>query len=413
MTNQKALWWERESLSYGADGRLLLRGRDVGTLAAECGGRPLYLYDGRRVEENIYRLDSTLTAAGLRHRIFYAMKSNRFMPLLSMMKSRGLCGIDACSPAEVVHARQCGFLPDEISFTATSLSNDDLQAISRHKGMTINCDSISSIRRLGALGCCQEIGIRINPGAGIGYTDNERLRYAGEEKPTKFGIYLSEFAEALEVAESVGLKVSGIHFHAGCGFLTPQLDQLDRVFSRVAEFIQYVSHLKYIDIGGGLGVPLVADDSSLVLDQWANVVARHFGELEVEIWVEPGDFIAKDSGVLVLQVNTVEKKCGHTFVGVNGGFNIHIEPAFYDLPLEIVPVALNAEEDRVALASQSGTRVTVAGNINEALDVFAENLPLPTIREGDLLALLNSGGYGSSMSSNHCMRGDFLELLII
>ncbi|MCB1096370.1 MAG: diaminopimelate decarboxylase [Verrucomicrobiae bacterium] len=412
MSNNNVLWWERDGLGYDGDGRLLVAGRDVATLARASGGIPLYLYDGARVEGNIARLRNALSNAQLRHRLFYAMKSNRFMPLLSMMKSRGLCGIDACSPREVVRARQCGFEGSEISFTATSLSNDDLRAITCHQGLIINCDSLSSIRRLAALGYCGRIGIRINPGTGIGYSDNDRLRYAGAEKPTKFGIYLEEFPAALELAKEIGLEVNGLHFHAGCGFLTPQLDQLERVFTRVQAFLALVPNVEYIDIGGGLGIPLVESDAPLDLELWAATVARHFGNTEAEIWVEPGDYIGKDAGVLVLQVNTVEQKSGHTFVGVNGGFNIHIEPAFYDLPLEIVPVRLGPNQKSV-LASSSGTRVTVAGNINEALDIFAEDLPLPTIREGDLLALLNSGGYGSSMSSNHCMRGEYLEQLII
>ena len=408
-----ALWWERNDLRYSVDGELRIAGRDVASIAAAAGGKPLFLYDARRIEQNIRRLGDALKAVDVQHRLFYAMKSNRFVPLLTMMKAWGLCGIDACSPAEVVEARQCGFGGDEISFTGTSVSNEDWLSICQHDGVVVNCDSLSSIRRLGALGARSEIGIRINPGTGIGYGTNERLRYAGAEKPTKFGVYRDEFAKGLVVAAEAGMKVNGLHFHAGCGFLSPQLSQLDHLFNEVKWFVDQIPDLEYIDIGGGLGIPLVAEDAPLDIDSWAALVAKHFGETAAEIWVEPGDYFAKDCGVLVLQVNTVEQKAGRTFIGVNGGFNIHIEPAFYDLPLEIVPVTLTRAEDRSTLASRSGATVTVAGNINEALDVFAEDLPLPTIHEGDFLALLNSGGYGSSMSSNHCMRGEFLELLII
>ena len=45
-----------------------------------------------------------------RHRLYYAMKANRFAPLLTFLKQSGLCGIDACSPAEVEHALGCGFV---------------------------------------------------------------------------------------------------------------------------------------------------------------------------------------------------------------------------------------------------------------------------------------------------------------
>ena len=56
--------------------------------------------------------------------------------------------------------------------------------------------------------------------------------------------------------------------------------------------------------------------------------------------------------------------------------------------------------------------MTIAGNINEALDILAENVHLPTVKEGDFLAFLNAGGYGASMSSDHCVRGYFLEYLL-
>ena len=411
------LWWERDGLRYDGEGSLHIAGREWTEFASLACGRPVFVYDANRVEANIERVGAALQHAGLkRSRLFYAMKSNRFMPLLSLMKSRSWCGIDACSPAEVERARQCGFCADEISFTATSLSDEDLRVLSRHRGLVINCDSLSAVRRLGALDCCDAIGLRINPAHGIGYSDNERLRYAGTARPTKFGIYRDTFEAALDLAGQVGLRVRGLHFHAGCGFLSPQLEQLDQVFATVREhFLEIVwsrFDLEYLNMGGGLGIPLVQADMSLDLDRWAALVARHFGGIEAAIWMEPGDYFVKDSGVLLVQANTVEQKGGCTFVGINAGFNVHIEPAFYDLPLEIVPTKLRPG-DRERLANGTGRPVTIAGNINEALDIFAGDTPLPPIEEGDTLALLNAGGYGSSMSSNHCMRGDMLELLVV
>jgi diaminopimelate decarboxylase len=90
---------------------------------------------------------------------------------------------------------------------------------------------------------------------------------------------------------------------------------------------------------------------------------------------------------------------------VDAGFNVHIEPAFYNLPLH--PVPCRAEPNRPSM------RLTIAGNINEALDLLAVDVEIPLPAEGDLIALLNAGGYGSSMSSDHCLRGRFSEYLII
>ncbi|MEM8995461.1 MAG: diaminopimelate decarboxylase, partial [Acidobacteriota bacterium] len=117
------------------------------------------------------------------------------------------------------------------------------------------------------------------------------------------------------------------------------------------------------------------------------------------------DFLVKDAGVLVCGVSSVEEKGGVRFVGVDAGFNVQTLPATYGLPLEPVPVAQPAPDSPLG-------PVTVAGNINEALDLFGVDIPMPEIVEGDLLALLGAGGYGSSMSSRHCLRGDFTEALL-
>jgi diaminopimelate decarboxylase len=106
----------------------------------------------------------------------------------------------------------------------------------------------------------------------------------------------------------------------------------------------------------------------------------------------------------VLQVVAVEEKQGVRFVYVDGGFNLHMEPAFYGLPLQPVPC-------RQAPGAPARV-VTIAGNINEALDVFGADVVMPEVAAGDYVAFLNAGGYGSSMSSSHCLRGNFAEYLL-
>ncbi len=392
-------WWERPDLRF-RHGRLHLGSHDLAALA-RAGDTPLYAYHAPRILANLGRLRRALTGAVPASRVLYAMKSNRFQPLLGVLRAAG-CGVDVCSPEELLLARQCGFREEDISFTGTSLSEEDARVLARHPGIIVNCDSLASLRRLARLAPGRAIGLRINPGLGLGYRRNRLLRYAGNNV-TKFGIHAEEFPAALALARDAGLRVTGLHFHTGCGFLTPQLPVLDRIFRRVRDFIRAAPPLDYVNLGGGLGIPLVAGDAPLDLAAWAAVVRRHFGRDRFRVLVEPGDYLVKDSGVLLLEVNTVERKSGTLFVGVNGGFNIHLEPAFYHLPLEPVPVTTAGGPVR---------RVTIAGNINEALDLFARNVPLPLPREGDVLAFLNAGGYGSAMSSQHCLRGGFREYLL-
>jgi len=395
-------WWEREDLHF-RDGVLMFAGRRVEDLAAQFG-TPAFFYNSQRMVANVERLRSALHEAGLgdRSRIKYAMKANRFAPLLTHIRGTGLVGIDACSPNEVEHAIGCGFSAEDISFTATSLSNRDLERLSRIKGLSMNCDSISTIRRWGELGPGRNIGIRVNPALGISRAQNEKLQYSGVNT-TKFGIYREQFAEAVAVAKDFGLTIKKIHFHTGCGYLTAQLGIWDLIIESCLWFVDQLDTVETVNVGGGLGVPHVAEDAPLDLSRWAAILADRFRNRPQSIEVEPGDFLAKDTGILLLTVNTVEKKMETVFVGVDAGFNLAVEPAVYGLPFHPVPALRLPGDCR---------NVTIVGNINEALDVWYANITMPPLAEGQTLALINAGAYSSAMASNHCLRGEFKEFLL-
>lgn len=404
MTPQDALaWWQREDLCY-RQGQLFFAGQGVQALADRFG-TPSFVYSAARVRANLERLHAALNGAGLagRFTLHYAMKANRFAPLLTFLKQSGLCGIDACSPAEVEHAVSCGFTPQEISFTASSLSTRDLALLARYDGLFMDCDSIHAIHRWGALKPGTAIGLRVNPAMGIGRAGNDKLHYAGEVT-TKFGIYEQQFAEALAAAQAHGLRVTKIHFHTGCGYLTAQLEQLEQIIDRCFSFIEAAGTVERVNIGGGLGVPHLPGEEGLDLQQWAAVLQRRFGASTLHVEIEPGDYIVKDAGLLLLEKTFVERKHNTVFVGVDAGFNIAPEPAYYGLPFQ--PVALRWD------AASPCTPVTVVGNINEALDVWYSEALLPELRDHSHLALINAGAYSAAMASNHCMRGQFKEFLV-
>ena len=103
-----------------------------------------------------------------------------------------------------------------------------------------------------------------------------------------------------------------------------------------------------------------------------------------------------DCGIFLVETVGVDEKGGTTFVGVDAGFNAYCAPALYLDPQHVVLCR--------AADAPATTRYTVAGHINEARDLFAEDCELPEVRENDVLALLNAGGYGPSMASEHCSR---------
>jgi diaminopimelate decarboxylase len=397
-------WWQRADLCY-RQGQLNFAGRSAAELARQFG-TPSFVYSAARVRENLRRLHQALgnDAGQSSHRIYYAMKANRFAPLLTFLKQSGLCGIDACSPAEVFHALGCGFSPEEISFTASSLSREDYDSLARCRGLRFNADSLHALSEWGKRCPGTEIGIRINPAAGVSRASNQLLQYAGAST-TKFGIYRQQFTEALERAAAAGLTVKRIHFHTGCGYLTEQLPVWREVLAECRWFLDQLPKLERVNIGGGLGVPHLATDGALDLAAWAAIVAENFTGRGLAVDVEPGDYLVKDAGILLLAITFLETKRDVLFLGVDGGFNLAPEPAYYRLPFQ--PVALRQPAGSATKAHH------VAGNINEALDVWYENALLPEMDGETHLALINAGAYSASMASNHCMRGRFQEFLLL
>ncbi|MBD0364236.1 MAG: diaminopimelate decarboxylase [Coleofasciculus sp. C3-bin4] len=397
---EAARWWERSDLCY-KEGNLCFAGRQVLDLV-KWANKPVFLYSPRRAIENLKRVDAALHNTGCEHQIYYALKANRFAPLLTTLAQSGLCGVDICSPREGEAALSAGFLAHQISYTGTSLSDSDIDFVLKHPTLTINCDSLSVLRRVGERAAGRAIGLRLNPGIGVGH--NPLLEYSGSTD-TKFGIYKEQWPDALSLIEKHSLRVTGLHFHVGCGYSNRHLGAWEAALNVVLGFARILPTVQVLNLGGGFGVPHTAQDEVLDLQLWSRLLKRNLSGSGYTLAVEPGDYIVKDAGILVLTVNSVEVKGQTHFVSVDGGFNLHPEPVFYNLPCEPVPCTLREADEQFP--------VTVAGNINEALDTWARNLNLPIPLEGDRLAFINAGGYGAAMSSNHCMRGDFHEQLVL
>ena len=393
-------WWRRPGLESRA-GRLVVAGEDAETLARRHG-TPLYVYDRVRFAENARRLQAALAGAGIPFRVRFALKANPLPEVLEVFRGLGTpgtpesVGIDACSPGEVVRAIECGWLPGEISVTGTNLSERDLDVILAN-GVHVNLDGLSQLRRYGRRAPGTAIGLRIDPGTGAGY--NAHLEYSGA-RPTKFGIGLDRLDEALAIAREHDLTVDTVHFHAGSGWLADGLDAFEGALGRAAEAVTRLRAagcpIVEVNVGGGLGAPARDEERPVDLDAYAATLARHLGPFGVLVTCEPGDYLAKDAAILLGEVVTVETRGGVTFVGLDLGWNLDCSSFIYGYAQEIVPVT--------AADAALTELVTVAGHINEASDVFAEDYPMAPVEEGDVVAILNAGGYAQAMSSTHCLR---------
>lgn len=391
-------WWLGDALTAGPRG-LELDGAAIADVAREHG-TPVYVYGSRTLQRRVAEIRGALVKTGAPFRIHYAMKAARFAPLLKVLRREADVAIDACSPREVEWALGLGFTPAEISVTASMTSDRDLKHFAR-QGVHVNLDSLSALRRWASIGGPQAtVGLRINPMVQVGWGEDPKLSYGG----SKFGFDADAILDAADYAASLGLSVDEVHMHAGWGMQSSAAPLLAAVFARLASVSRAIPTVHTVNVGGGLCWRQRAEDDPLTVSAWAALLREHLAPTGVTIACEPGTFLAASSGVLVAEVNTVETRQSGTWVGIDAGHNINCYAAHYGIPLEIISVAR-------PLAAAS-CNVHVAGNINEANDVFARSAELPELHEGELVALYPAGAYGASMASDHCMRSLPTEVLV-
>ena len=389
------------------NGDLYFDGISARNLAKEFD-TPLYVISEKRIRENYNRLQKALATNYSKTRIFYAAKANANLAVLRILENAG-ASLDAVSPGEIFLALESGFTPERILFTGTSVRNDELEFALRHD-VTLNVDSLSQLERLLKIKVPEIISVRVNPEIGAGH--HEHVITAG--KHSKFGLWESDALKAYETAKNAGVEHFGIHMHVGSGVLNaePFVQSLEKLL-KVARTVHERLGLKFefIDIGGGLGVPYkpeeneidVADFSKQVLSMFKSRVQKdNLGD--PTFCVEPGRYLIADASVLLTTVNTIKTTPYKRFVGVDAGFNTLIRPTMYGSYHHILVANKLDSPDEVVY--------DVVGPICESGDVLAKDRLLPNMQEGDLLAVLNTGAYGFSMSSQYNARPRASEVIV-
>jgi diaminopimelate decarboxylase/aspartate kinase len=356
---------------------------------------PLFVYDEERIHE------TAAAVAGIESvdRAFFAIKANPHPGILEVLDGHGI-GFECVSPGEVAHVREHrpDLPPERILFTpnfAPQKEYDDAFAL----GVNVTVDNLHPLAHWPDAFKGKDILLRLDPGRGRGH--HAHVRTAGAQ--SKFGIAPDEIEAVAAAVEKAGARVVGLHAHAGSGI------RLAESWSETASFLagalEIFSEAKFIDVGGGLGVPekpgqdpldLAAVDGFL-----AKVKEAHPG---VELWMEPGRFFVAEAGVLLAKVTQVKKKGDVRYVGIDAGMNTLIRPALYGAFHEIVNLS---RLDEPALQ-----RAHVVGPICETGDTLGHGRRLPPTEEGDVLLIATTGAYGRSMSSRYNLREPAAEHLL-
>ncbi len=354
-----------------------------------------YVYDGDSVRHAVRALRG-LDAVDA---VFYAMKANSNEGVLRIVDEEG-GNFECVSPGEIAHLKAIlpGLDAKRILFTPNFAPRDEY-AHAFDEGVWVTLDNLHPLRHWGDLFRGREIFIRLDPGRGRGH--HEHVKTAGAH--SKFGIPLFELDELEELAAAADATIVGLHAHTGSGILTP--DNWRDTGTVLTGLLGRFDHVRYVDIGGGLGIPEKPGERALDLVELNRVLSQvKAAGGAAEIWIEPGRFVVAQAGMLVTCVTQTKGKGEMHYVGVSTGMNSLIRPALYGAYHEIVNLTrIEETPSRV---------VTIVGPICETGDRLGSDRLLPPTSEGDVLGIANAGAYGYVMGSRYNLREPATEIVI-
>jgi diaminopimelate decarboxylase/aspartate kinase len=373
-------WWETKR-------------NDLLTIAAEH--EAAYVYDRQSVREALSTLKSLTSVDS----IYYAMKANAHPDILRIVDEQGV-NFECVSPGEI--QRVLDVVPDidrkRILFTPNFAPREEYES-AFEQNVWVTLDNLYPLKHWPEVFAGRQLFLRIDTGQGRGH--HEHVRTAGVH--SKFGIPLFELDELSELANAIDAQVIGLHAHTGSGILTP--DNWGQTGQQLNALRERFPAVRYMDLGGGIGIPERAGQSPLDmagLDEVLRDLKAMTGS--TELWLEPGRYIVAQAGALVSRVTQIKGKGAMRYVGVGTGLNSLIRPALYGAHHEIVNLS--------RLHEPATELVTVVGPICETGDRLGSDRLLPATKEGDVLLIANTGAYGYVMSSRYNLREPATEIVI-
>ena len=387
--------------------RDLIRNDKLMNQLAEEYGTPCYVYDQSRLFDNLTKLDSAISKHFNKYHICYAVKSNSNPHLLkTMLKSLPQLGADCSSPGEIYVAEKAGINTKSCIYTGNYESMEDL-TLALGKKCYLNLDDETSFDRLSKIKIPNRISFRLNPGFGKGAFSG--ITTAGNN--AKFGIPANKIVSAYNRAKNSNISRFGLQCMAGSGNLDEShfIDVMTAILhhSKIIE-TKLDINFEFISMGGGLGIPYNENELSLDYDNLFEKLSDIFYKAYPNkdnapaLWIEPGKSIVGDTGFILSKVTGI-KNSYKNFIGLDAGMETLMRPALYGAFHQIFKVGIHGENIGI---------FDFTGPICENTDRIAFDREFPKVNEGDLIAILDAGAYGYSMSHNFNTRPRASEILL-
>jgi len=373
-------WWQR-------------RAQELGRIAREHASA--YVYDRATLERSA---DDLLRLRGV-DQLFYAVKANPHPQVLAVFAAKGLA-FECVSRGEVERVLESvpGIERGKILFTPNFAPREEYEW-ALEQGIHVTLDNLHPLREWSGLFRGRDVLVRIDTGYGRGHHDH--VRTAGVH--SKFGIPTFEIDELERLVKQAGARVVGLHAHTGSGVF--DVRNWSEVGHLLCGLAQRFKDVKFVDVGGGLGVPEKPGQPPVDLEALQKVLLELKARYpKLGLWLEPGRYLVATAGVLVAKVTQLKGKGAVQYVGVATGMNSLIRPALYGAQHEIVNLT--------RLSEPTSEVYNVVGPICESADYLGHERLLPLTFEGDVLLIANTGAYGHAMSSWYNLREPARELMV-
>lgn len=365
-------------------------------------GTPLYIYSQKTIERHVNAYKEAFKDTG--HIICYAVKANSNLSILRLLGRMG-CGADVISGGELFRALKAGIRPQKIVYAGVGKTEEEIRYALKAGILMFNVESSEELKEINRIAGIMKkkapVALRVNPDI-----DAKTHPYISTGlKKHKFGIPMEEALESYLLARELkNIEIKGIHKHIGSQIteVQPFVDALKSLLLLVDELDSHGIKIKYIDMGGGLGIPY-KDEEPPHPSELAREVKKLLKGKNLTLIVEPGRSIIGNAGILVTRVLYHKKTKEKNFIIVDAGMNDLIRPTLYSAYHEIVPVERKNKEKIVA---------DIVGPICESGDFFAKDREIETPEQGGFLAIMSAGAYGFSMSSNYNSRPRAAEVLV-
>jgi diaminopimelate decarboxylase len=369
-------------------------------------GTPLYIYSGNTILGNYRTFDAAFTVP---HTVCYSVKANSNLSILKMLAGVG-AGFDIVSGGELERVVRAA--PQSVSrvvFSGVGKTAAEMDAALRAGILVFNLESESEMALLAAraeaLGVRAPVAFRVNPDVSA---DTHPYISTGLHKH-KFGVPIGEALRLYRRArEYRSLNVAGVSAHIGSQIreFSPFNEAATLIASLIRDLRNDSFDIRYVDAGGGLGIPYQphqTPDFAADAAAYVKALTAPVSGLDLHLLLEPGRSIVASAGALITRVIYRKQNNGKRFVIVDAAMNDLIRPSLYGAHHQIIPVRNG---------SAAISPCDIVGPVCESGDFFAREREMLEVAEGDLLAILDAGAYGMSLASNYNTRMRPPEVLV-